>query len=176
MQDYFKRELIISFSVIGISIVFFGALFYVLAGDISSKAQKISDDRAAALERAAAVDAIAGLKQGEPEAAKYRSAMDQLLVPEAQLLDVPKWLDGLARVRQVGETFAFQGNQVPAAGDTPGYINFSLGITGNFDSMLDFLKDVELRSPRFLVQLDKVELTSLDGSYQGSTNGRVFFK
>ena len=176
MDPRFKKKIVISFSIIGVSIIGFGVAFYFLYVDLTAQTKKIYADRVAIAERANIIDSLSSLKRDSVEADTYRAAINQLLIPESQLLDFPRWIDGLARVRQVQSSFSFSGDQTQAAADAPGHISFSLGAQGSLPNIIDFLKDVEFRSPRFLVELDSIDATKNGVDYRVSTNGRVFFK
>ncbi len=176
MVSHFKRDLIISFSIIAGSIAVFGTLFYFLSQDLYLQSGKISADRSIINQRAATIDSLNNLKKDAPNADVYLKAMNKLLVPQDQLFDFSRWLDGIARVRQVGMSFHFNGNIVSSQGNSPSYIAFSLDLNGGIQNLLDFLKDVEFRSPRFLVRIDNFDFTKNDRGYRILSNGRVFFK
>ena len=154
----------------------FGAVLYFLSRSLSLEANEIAADRLLISQRVAAIAAFAGSKTDAPKAGIYLEAMNKLLVSQDQLIDFPRWLNGLARVRQVGINFSFRGNQTPPQGDSPGFISFSLDLTGESSNMIDFIKDVEFRSPRFLAVMDNFDLTRNDSGYRILANGRVFFK
>ncbi len=176
MPNHFRRELIVSLAIVGGSILIFASILYFLSEDLSFQAEKVVADRALINQRAAILGALADLKKDASQADIYKRAMDKILVLQDQLLDFPHWLDGLSRAHQVGLSFSFQGSQVPPQGETPGYIAFSLDLTGKLGDLIDFLKDVEFQSPRFLVSLDNVGLTKGDSAYRISSQGRVFFR
>jgi len=154
----------------------FAAILYFLSRDLQFQAEKIVADRALINRRAAVLGALADLKRDAPQADVYKRAMDKLLVSQDQLLDFSRWLDGLARVRQIGLNFSFRGSQVAPQGDAPGYIAFSLDLAGKLNNLVEFLKDLESLSPRFLVGLDGVDLTGDGSSYRILSQGKVFFR
>ena len=148
---------------------------FFLARDVSSEAKMVISDRAVVSQRAAGLNALAELKKYSPEASRYRQAMGKILVTQDQLLDFPKWLEGLARGRQLGYSFAYASDSTDPGEETPGFAHFSLRLSGGLDGLVGFLKDLEFLSPRFLVAADDFN-TRYDGSnYSFSLNGRVFF-
>lgn len=174
--NHFKRELVISFSIIGGSIIVFGIVLYFLSKDLTSRANKLTVDRLFISQRAATIAALASLKTDAPKADMYLQAMSKFLVSQDQLFDFPRWLDGIARSRQVGMNFSFQGSQTPPQGDMPGFISFSLDLSGELSNLVDFLKDIEFKSTRFLVAIDNFDLRRSDSGYRILANGKVFFK
>lgn len=176
MPDRFRRELLISLFVIIGGLLIFSATLYLLSSDLSARAEKIVADRALISQRSAALEFLAESKKNTPRADVYKQAMDRILVSQDQILDFSRWLDGLARVRQVGLSFSFQGGQVSPHGDAPGYIGFSLDLNGKLDDLTNFLKDIEFQSPGFLINLDNFDLSRNGSNYRILTQGRVFFK
>ncbi len=175
-MDHFKQEVRLSFAIIGGSIIAFGAMLYFLSQDFLSQADSVAADRLIITERAAAIGVLAGLKTDAPKAAPYLEAMNKILPPQDQLLDFRRWIDELARTRKVGMSFAFQGTQTPSHGDSPGFISFSLDITGLPSNLVDFMKDLEYKSPHFLVALDNLDFSKSVPNYRILINARVFFK
>src|SRR3990172_6017752 len=121
MQPYFKREILIGFSIIFGGMLVFGGSVFFLSLDVDTQAEKAAVARATIVERGAALDALAGLKQSASEAARYREAMNKILVTENQLIDFPKWLEGLARGRSLGFSFSFQGAPTASSETMPAH-------------------------------------------------------
>lgn len=176
MFNHFRRELIFGLAFIGGGIVVFTSAIYFFSQDLESRADKVVSDRTLINQRAAALGALADLKRDSPPADIYKRAMDKILVSQDQLLDFPRWLDGLARVRRIGLNFSFQGNQIAPGENAAGYVAFSLDLIGKLDDLVDFLKDVEFRSPRFLISLEGIDLTRNGTDYRILSQGKVFFK
>ncbi|MBI4087453.1 MAG: hypothetical protein HY434_01335 [Candidatus Liptonbacteria bacterium] len=174
--DYFRRELTVNFSIIIGSMVVFAGILYFFSQELSSEAEKIVARRLLINQRVSAIGTLAALKKDAPQADAYLHAMNWLLVAQDQLLEFPRWLDGLARVRQTGIKFSFHGNQVAPRENSPGYIPFSLDLQGGLQNLTDFLKDVEFQSPRFLAEIDNFDITKNESGYRLSANGRVFFQ
>lgn len=166
----------ISFGIIGAAFVVFGAALYFLANDMAVQTKQIVLDRNLISERAAIIGVLADLKSNASQADRYRQAMDKILVKQDQLIDFPRWLEGLARSRGITFTFSFNGDPAPPTAAYPGYIGFSLSSGGSFGGLLDFLKDAESRSPQFLIDIASVDLNGGGSNYLISMSGRVFFK
>ncbi|MEK7195264.1 MAG: hypothetical protein AAB655_01055 [Patescibacteria group bacterium] len=176
MANSFKREIIISASVIIGSILIMSVALYFLAKDIDSQAEKVAAARFAISDKALALEALANLKNGVPKADLYKQAMDKILVSRDQLIDFPRWLDGLARSRQVAFTSSFQGNQVEPQGGLPAYVGFMMDAGGSLNNLIGFFKDVETQAPRFLVNFERFDLNGGGSEYKIAAYGKVFFK
>lgn len=159
----------------GITLTLLGIIGW-LALDIEAQAGRIAEDRILLRDRTASVAALAELKMRAPQALAYEQKLNAFLPAQEQLLDFPRTLDNLARVRQVALNFAFQGGQTAPQGDTPGSVGFSLDITGTFEDIQGFLKDVELEPPRFLAAFDSFDVMRSGEDYRFLGQGRVFFK
>ncbi len=176
MPNLFKRRLLVGSAIIGGSLLFFSLALFLLSGDLESRAGKVSADRALVSKGAAAISVLANLKKGAPQTVPYKQAIDKILVSQDQLLNFPKWLEGLSRTRRIALAFAFQGGQVASRGDLPAYIPFSVDLGGRLDDLKDFIEDIEFREPKFLLTLDSLDLTRKGADYRIVSQGRVFFK
>ncbi len=174
-----KRKLLVN---LGIIIGSFGLLGYGLfwfSGRLDARTDEIIKARQFIDESKRGITAIAELQGKAVEADAYQKRMDLILPREDQLLDFPRWLEGVAKVHQVAATFNFQGGQKPAEQNVPGYIQFTVAIDGRFDSILSFLKDIETNQRQFLAGFDHFELTrsgAIGVMYRMSVNGKLFFK
>src|SRR3989344_4170427 len=176
MHRYFEKEILISISIIFGSILLLGLAIVFLARDAISWSNKVVEGRNSIAEKAATLEALADLKRTAPSAAGYRLAMDAYLVTRDQLIDFQKWLDGVARGRDISLSSSFRGDSSEPTEDSPGNIGFNINVSGEMDRIIGFLKDIESESPRFLLVLDNFGLKSGDSSTEFSAGGRVFFK
>ena len=176
MHHHFRKELLISFGIIAGSVVFIGLSVFFLSRDIAYQSEKITEDRVAVAQRTVSLGALASLKKDAPRAAAYKQAISQVLVTKDQLLDFPKWLDGIARGRQLSLSFSFSGSESPPQENSPGHIPFSMDVSGELDDLNDFLKDIEYKSPKFLVTMDGFDTSGGGSSYRIRTSGRVYFR
>ncbi len=176
MHSYFKREILIGFAIIFGSILVFAAIIFFVSQDVAVQAEKVVIARTLIAERGATLSALAGLKKDAPAAARYKTALNAILATQDQLFDFQRWLEGLARGRSLSMSFSFQGSPALPSAEAPGYTPFTIRTGGGFASVLGFLKDIELASPRFLLVLDTFTLRSGGGNYDFSANGRVFFR
>lgn len=153
----------------------FGGAFYWLRGDLEKRADAAQKDRAIIESRSRILESLARLKTDSGEAAIYKKAIDLILPVQDKLLEFPRWLDAAARLRQVGQTFNFRGSAVPPGENTPGYIVFTLDMSGQLDNLSNLLKDIESGKEKFLARFDNFDLTRTESGYRLLTQGRVFF-
>ncbi len=146
------------------------------AADVNVQRGKVVQDRALIRARAASIAILAELKRNATHALRYEEKMNAFLPTQEQLLDFPRTLDNLARVRQLALNFGFQGGQTPPQGSTPGAVSFALDVSGAFENILGFLKDVEVEPPRFLTTFDTFDIVRSGDGYRLLTQGRVFFR
>ena len=176
MPNRFKRSLVISGSVILGSVAIFAVAMYFLSQNLQNESEKIAAERIIISGRTAVLDSLASLKTNKAQADVYANAMNEILVMQDRLIDFPRWIDGLARGRNVASSFSFSGDVVQPGASNPGYANFSLSASGAVGDVIDFLKDVEFRVPRFLVDFTNIDFSGSGSNYRVSLSGKVFFK
>lgn len=177
MAENFRKKLLIGISLIVGGFLAFGAIAYFVSGILSAEAQKISLDRDTIRNHSDLIEGLAKQKSSSPEVEKFSQAVDLILPPKDQLVNLSGWLDSLSRARNVSVNFSFSGETVPVSGTNAGYIRFSLNISGDYANVIDFLRDIELKSPKYTVSFDTLDLKK-NGvtNYIVITNGRVFFR
>ncbi len=177
MAENFRKKLFVGISLLVGGFLAFGVIAYFISGAIAAEAQRISSDRDMIRNHSDLIEGLAKQKSSSPEVEKFSQAIDLLLPPKDQLVNLSGWLDGLARAHNVSVNFNFSGETVPVNGTNAGYIRFSLNVSGDDTGVIDFLRDVELKSPKYTVSLDTLDLKkNSDTNYIVVTNGRVFFR
>ena len=175
MVANFKRQLIISFSIIVVSIAAATAGLYYISGDIAAQVAKVQADRAQVNQQTGALGLLAGLKQQAPQAAIYESAIGKLLPTQDGLITFTSWVNTIAAAHQVSATVSF--GSVPgllAAG--LGQANFSLDVNGPLDNIVAFLNDIEAKSPGFLLQISSFDMVTGGSGYRLTAQGNLFFR
>lgn len=176
MPNRFRRELLISALIIVGSIAVFGIGLYILSGVLDKEAADIADNRLTIARASAYLATLADLKKSSQAADRYRAAIEELLVPQEQLIEFPGWLDGIARTRDVELRFSFSGSETQPQGDVLGFIGFSVDVNGSLDALTSFFREVESESQRFLVSIDTLTLIKIESGYAASSRGKVFFR
>ncbi|MDO8664848.1 MAG: hypothetical protein Q7K44_04905 [Candidatus Liptonbacteria bacterium] len=177
MTENFHKKLIIGISLIAGGFLAFGIIAYFVSGMVAAEAQNISLDRNMIRNHSDLIEGLAKQKSISPEVEKFAQAIDLILPPKDQLVNFSSWLDSLSRARNVSVNFNFGGETVPANGTDAGYIRFTLNISGDYAGVTDFLRDIELKSPKYTISFDDFDLKRNGVTdYRIITNGRVFFR
>lgn len=177
MTENFHRKLIIEISLIAGGFLAFGIIAYFVSGMVAAEAQNISLDRNMIRNHSDLIEGLAKQKASSPEVEKFAQAIDLILPPKDQLVNFSSWLDSLSRAHNVSVNFNFSGETVQANGADAGYIRFTLNISGDYAGVTDFLRDVELKSPKYTISFDDFDLKRNGiADYRVITNGRVFFR
>lgn len=179
MNNNFRLNLLVSIGGIIVSFILFGVALYWLAKNISADAQKVIENRAIINKQTHSIAALAKLKAVAAQADTYSARMQELLPSQDELLDFPKWLEDRSKTYQLSLRFSFEGTTImpnPAEA-APGAVIFSMDVSGPYDNLKRFFKELEMTSPRFLANIDKLDVTSPDNTkYRAVLEGRVFFK
>lgn len=151
------------------------ALYY-FSKSMNERADKIALTRALIGMRTRGLENLAELNRQAPIAAGYQQVLDLLLPTQDQLLDFPRWLDGLARTYHLNVRATFEGNQANPTESSPGAAAFSLTVGGEYREIMSFLKFLEVDSKRFLISFTKVELNRSENTFNAKTRGLVFYR
>lgn len=162
---------------IGVSFAIFGVLFFWFDNQIRGLSVDITQKKGLIRQRSTLNEALAVLKENLPLAKGYESSIALLVPPKDQLFfGLSSWLDSQERLYGVSAVLNFEGKEVEATGDTLGRVSFILNVIGPIDSALAFLKDIEIKSPRFLMSFDSTEIVKTAESYKIIVNGYAFFR
>lgn len=176
MTDSFHRSLLISVGIVVLVPLLFSAIFSFLAGRIRSENEKIRVDRVLMERQAQLLKLVAEFKTVAPEVALYQEQMDLLLPPKERLLEFAPWIERLGEINRVATTFVFNGEAVSSDGERPGYARFSLVVYGPGENVVNFFKEAEVRSKRFLLAFDNLNVSEEGEARRITTGGRVFFR
>ncbi len=175
-MNKFRNSLLIGTSIIVSSFIVFGVAAYFFSEAITAEAEKISEDRATINRNNQLISGLAEQKTIDPEVQKFTRAINLLLPTKDDLVNFSSWLNGLSRVYNIGVNFSFNGDAVSPEGDVAGFIRFTLNASGNYSDLVNFLRDVEMKDPRYTVSFDGFDLKRSGGDYQAGVSGRVFFR
>lgn len=177
MTERLSYGFYIGVSVILLSFALAGGALYWLYTDLNTKVVEITTGRGTIQERIQEVGLLADLKNSAKSAEDYQKVMDTILPDQNKLFDFPRWIDNLASNYSITDRFSFQGNQTPSQGSTPGYVGFSVDITGSMQNIVSFMKSLETtQGSQFLVTIDSFDLNQASDKYHVILNGKVFFK
>ncbi len=176
MIENFRRTVIVGTSLIIGSIVIFSLILYWLSGKLYDETEQVSANRMFIKRHSELIGDLANLKTTTAEVQRYKQALDLFLPTKDELVNVSKWLDGISRAYQVNENFSFQGDATVPSDAEAGHIGFALDVNGGYDNLVNFLKDVEFKAPRYLTSFDDFDLKRAAGNYRILIHGRIFFR
>lgn len=176
MKNKFRRSVLVSSSIVLASFAVFSVGLYFASNNLSKEAEQVVINKDLLGRRTRILESLAELKRAAAEAELYQAQMDLLLPTQDQLIDFPRWLEGLARVHGAKVAFAFKGGGAEPTERSAGFTPFTLRVEGTYGNIVEFLKEFEIQSQRFLLTLEGVELVRSGNIHQFSTEGRVFFK
>ncbi len=158
------------------SIAMFWGAFYWLDHDLKKQTAAITEARYSIRRNAGLLETLANLKNLLPRVKLYEGKLNNLIHTRDELIDFPRYLEDLARRHNLAMNFSFQGVAAPAEAEQAGSQNFSLDISGSYDALERFLKELELTSVRYVAQLDNLDVSRQSEGYRILTRGRVFFR
>lgn len=176
MEKSFKRELILGICLIAGSILAFLGVSSFLSGKLSEIATSITTSRFLLAKRAELLENLADIKKTSSEANTYKQKIDALLPTQEQLLNLPQALNGLASAHKVSFSFTFKGTPTVPQASSPGWIAFAMDSSGDLNSILLFLNDIEPRSTRFILSIDNFDLSKVDQGYHLVAQGKAYFQ
>ena len=163
-------------SVLGAFLVAGAALAW-LNHSLSEETGKVVEKHVVLAQYSQTVDLLADLKKVAPLVVSYQDKINLLLPRKDDLLEFPRWLNGLSRANKVSlGNFAFQGATVAEKDTDAGYLGFTLDVAGPLDGIGQFFREIELHSSRFLVGIDNFDVSQADGAARALVRGRVFFR
>ncbi len=176
MPENYRRMVVVRVLIITASVIVAAGGLFWFAGDIAAQAKKVSGARFDSALQAKLVERLASLKTIATEAGGYERRLNALLPTRDELLDFPRWLEGVARVEQVAINFGFQGAAVAAQANEPGFINFSLDASAaSFGALEKFFISIE-RAPRFFVNFTSFDVSWNQERGRAVAQGQVFFR
>ena len=177
MANNFRLNLLLGIGIIIVSFVLLGLVLYWFSGNIAADTQKVIENRATINKQTRSIASLAELKAVASQADTYRAKMQELLPSKDDLLDFPKWLEDRSKTYQLSLRFTFEGTTIMPQTNEPGAVIFTIDVSGPYDNLRRFFKELEMTSPRFLASVDKLDVTFLDNiKYRAIAEGRVFFR
>lgn len=172
----FRRELILNAAVMIVSFMVAGLILWWFRGEINFQADQVETARLTIARQAGLFGSLANLKQQVEIARGYEEKLSRLLPIKDQLINFPRWLEGLALQRQVNARFSFEGATVEATTETPGSVGFSLDLTGTLSAIQGLLRDLEVAPRAYFLKFNDFDLNRSGESYHFSAKGNLFFR
>lgn len=172
----FSRQLWFGIGILVLILAVYAAAFYFLSSDVETQAQELVATRNLSTQRSKLLALLAELKKSSTQVDFYQAKLGALLPTEKQLIGISRSLDALSRSNQVSMDFNFEGSTVRPTADNLGYNGFRVSLQGPYDSILNFLQAIELRSSQYLMTLSDYELSQSGDNYQFSAHGKLYFR
>src|SRR3989344_5787776 len=176
MAHNFRKEFTLSASLLLGTLLVLTAGFMWVRRDINSHNTAITQNRALIYRQSHVAEALAKLKQDAPFVKRYEKLIDNLLPTRDKLIEFRKFIDSISHLKQVGAAMQFQSTQVQPQAAAAGYAPFFLEATGGHSELVAFLKEIEVKNSRFIVDIGNVSIDPIgSGTYKVVTTGRGFF-
>lgn len=175
MNDFQKKLLIRLGVTIGSLAILLGILLYI-GGDIQAVNKSIQSVRTSLVTRSQAIGNLVDLKKDSEEAKKGLSFLQNALPARESLFVFSDEVSRLAKQRSLSAVFNF-GLEVPGSATAPGKMGFTINVSGEYNSIIDFMKDFE--ASRYFTSVNSLELVSQGANttgYQVMLAGDVFYK
>ena len=172
MQDNFRSKLIYSLSITGGIIIFILAVVLYLGLDIRKKADAIAGVETETISRISKVSDLNKLKSQEKEAQADLIKLKSALPKRDSLFEVSKNLSAFAKARNLAFGYKF-GEEVESKGGNPGFIRVEMNISGSYENILSFLRDIE--ASKYFINLSSLDLTRQNTGYTSIINSQIFF-
>ncbi|MGB9608805.1 MAG: type 4a pilus biogenesis protein PilO [Minisyncoccia bacterium] len=176
MNNNFKKQIIISISIIVFVLLVSFALFKYLSDAIIKKAEEIQSLRNSIAIFTKSLSNLAKLKEVAPQVDLYQNKLKLLLPSKDELIDLPQWINDAAKANQVNATLNFKPGGKNPENNSPGFELFLIEINGSLSNIEKFLYTIEVVSPKFILNIDSFNVSeSNENNYQFSGSGRAFF-
>ncbi len=172
MQSTFKSKLIYSLSITGGIVIFVLAIVLYLGLDIRKKADTIAGIQNQTLSYISKVNDLGKLKNQQKEAQSDLLKLNGALPKRDSLFEVSKNLDVFARARSLAFGYKF-GEEVKFKDGNPGFVKVEMNVSGSYDNIINFLKDVE--NSKYFINSSSLDLTQQNVGYAGVINSKIFF-
>jgi Tfp pilus assembly protein PilO len=172
MQDNFRSKIIYSLSITGVIVVFVLAVILYLGLDIRKKADSLSVVQGEAISRISKVSDLNKLKNQEKEAQVDLLKLNNALPRRDSLFEVSKDLAAFAQKRSLAFGYKF-GEEVESKGGNPRFIRVGMNISGSYENILGFLRDIE--SSKYFINTSSLDLVQQNVGYTGIINSQIFF-
>ena len=142
MKDDFNRYIWMNSAVILGALAIAVVAFYLLAGDITARSNAIAVARTQIAGQNNSLAAVAEIKQDSAEAAQYKTAMDELLPVQNDLINFPQWLESVAATYNVTAGDFFYRRYGVGHAHAGRHDRFPLTTEGGSDGVVPFLEDL----------------------------------
>lgn len=172
VQSTLKSSLIYNLSITGGIVVFILVIVLYLGLDVQKKADAIAKAQKETLFHISQVSDLGKLKNQEKEAQVDFLKLNSALPKRDSLFEVNKNLGVFAEARSLAFGSKF-GEEVDSYDGNPGFIRVEMNVSGSYDNILGFLKDIE--TSRYFINPFGLDLTRQGAGYTGVINSKILF-
>jgi hypothetical protein len=98
----------------------------------------------------------------------------KLIPTQDGLIGFPAWIGQIANSDGVVVVPTIAGDVVPGNAVRPGFVSFTLSVTGSLNNVVTFMDDIESKSPGYLLNIDSLDLIQSGTGYTLKAQGRAF--
>ncbi|MDD5710924.1 MAG: hypothetical protein PHV43_02390 [Candidatus Colwellbacteria bacterium] len=171
---YLTPKTIINLSVILGFLLFVIPTLLFLGGEVAQRAASIRAQREQIDIHTRMISELTEFREASAEVKSAMIDLQTTIPPRERLFSFPQNVEQLGSDLGLAANVNFAGKEVPATGDTAGNNMFTITSKGSFDSTLSFIEAMEERR-EFLVSLESIDITKLEGQFNATIGGLVFF-
>ncbi|MDD5098791.1 MAG: type 4a pilus biogenesis protein PilO [Candidatus Colwellbacteria bacterium] len=175
MKDFQKKLFIRLGLAVVISGVLFGTAFFV-GSDIESVHDSIRSMKNVFATKAQMTSSLAELRQTREEAESAMSILRNALPDRESLFIFTNEVSRIAQTRGLTAVSSF-GSEIPGSESAPGRIEFTINISGEYDKIVEFIKEVE--TSRYFTSVKSFDFVSQGANtsgYQAIITADIFYK
>ncbi len=174
LGNNFKKKLLIQAIILGAGVFLLALLIILLNADINKRAEKIVQYKRELEIRNQTIALLTNSNADFERAQPMETVLSDLLPSKDQLINFPKELDTLARGYSIQIGFSF-GTENASTETDPGLIRYTMALTGFYQDIVDFLK--ELEGHPYFITMDSIDVKLITGTtYSLITSGTIFTK
>jgi len=177
MPSGFRRQIWISITIILTSTAVFGIFTWKLGLDVTNTVQNIVTAREAFATENKRQEIFVQLRSNEAEADRGIARMSAVIPEEEQLFSFRQWAKNLGVVHNVSANVDFKKSPGKLSGaPSIAYETIGIDLEGRTESIISFLRAVELGADRFLLGLETLEMARGGNGYRMTGGAKVFYR
>jgi len=172
MERSFKLRLISTLSFTLGTILIIGIVVFYLGFDISRKGTLILSTNTKLLQARNNISDLAKLKEQEKEADIALFKLNNALPKRDSLFSVSRDLEDLAKRRSLSFGSKFK-EEVSATNTQPGYIGIDMNLSGSYNDLVAFIRDLDVGS--YSINVVSFDIVRQGSGFSGLITGELFF-
>jgi hypothetical protein len=170
----FKKNLYLNIGLIVGFVIIFGVFYFLLRANIDHQVSVINDIKSKRNFVSQSAQNLALLVKDAPIAQQYAKKISSLVPTHDYLISsFSSDISNFAKRNNVSLSFVF-GNETPSSGSSLGFISFSATMDGSWESIVNFLNDLENRY--YSIKINSMDVNKVsDNQIRVSTSGHISF-